>query len=767
MDSPEHSIEGKYQKLAGEYAKLKAQNVVLKKAVIEEQTTNASNKESLRVYQQNQRKSEQEIESLTFRNQQLAKRVEMFQVEADNPIPKKQKNKIIKPEVSVNNELIEGELRAKIAETARLHSKVAELETAHTIETSSLRELVTSLEDEVLRQQKDSLKAQEHNLNEIEKLKAAKARLELNLQGNSVDLQDSKRKSDHLERISKEAELDLRTKLHSANSIIKDKLMFIDSSNNDMNSINVPTFDRSHQMRARGVLTQMGGHISQLASALSNYHTYWEQRVQISIDEYGENQSNGPHKKFKALLHENQTYLRPMQESYQILLSSLEGDVFLTLQTISGLKGFSEKFAKYVSFLKILTPYYILSIEEECNSASCPESLVIKNKDLIWAIKQLTSNFSRLETYVRLLAQQSECSCKHPLMSQKKMLSQLTAVVNDTHKSIKSMSRIYTSKLKIENETATATEKLRCTDECILSSLVSLVTCFGKISTLLTENLDFIQQDAGYKTRGSSVSQPTSPNGIRTHPNVGYMRKRGTNFLNQIHFNESESVNYAEALSNKNKLHAQQSASSSAEQQLTTLQERVANLEKQKEHWMLEYQLLNIKFQKEQQKTEGMVLSEVNSEKAQEELRARAESTACQKTMLGTLEVADPQELISREDEIRNYYSTRLGEMMSKLQDAESKALAFQTESIDLLKRLKLAEEHHTSLRTELSQSQNIVTELTEELQTTAQNYTQQLSAMSEHLANMNEMLAQKEDEIEQLKYSSSNKITRKIKGLK
>jgi len=57
---------------------------VLKKAVLEEQTRNAELRDILKEKEQILRKAEQEMDSLTFRNQQLTKRVTVLQDELDH-----------------------------------------------------------------------------------------------------------------------------------------------------------------------------------------------------------------------------------------------------------------------------------------------------------------------------------------------------------------------------------------------------------------------------------------------------------------------------------------------------------------------------------------------------------------------------------------------------------------------------------------------------------------------------------------------------------
>ena len=46
------------------------------------------------------------------------------------------------------------------------------------------------------------------------------------------------------------------------------------------------------------------------------------------------------------------------------------------------------------------------------------------------------------------------------------------------------LSKNYNYKVSLEHQLPTATQKLRTTDECVVSSLISLVTCTGKVSRL-------------------------------------------------------------------------------------------------------------------------------------------------------------------------------------------------------------------------------------------------------------------------------------------
>ena len=85
-DKDHQALSTKYTKLAAEYSKVRAQLGVLKKAVLEEQSKNVEASEYLKQKEQSLRKSEAEMDSLTFRNQQLTRRVEILQDDLEKKV---------------------------------------------------------------------------------------------------------------------------------------------------------------------------------------------------------------------------------------------------------------------------------------------------------------------------------------------------------------------------------------------------------------------------------------------------------------------------------------------------------------------------------------------------------------------------------------------------------------------------------------------------------------------------------------------------------
>ncbi|XP_040155893.1 myosin-13 [Anopheles arabiensis] len=158
MEAMEAENSNKYQKLATEYSKLRAQASVLKRAVLDEQNKNSSLRESLRLKEATLRKSEQEVDSLGFRNKQLERRVAALQENLEHELKKVSGGKTLKTKSS-NNDLnavagtettgvIAEELQKKILENAQLSNSVED----KSAEVKQLQNRIESLNRELQQQ---------------------------------------------------------------------------------------------------------------------------------------------------------------------------------------------------------------------------------------------------------------------------------------------------------------------------------------------------------------------------------------------------------------------------------------------------------------------------------------------------------------------------------------------------------------------------------------------------------------------------------------
>ncbi|KAL2713475.1 flagellar attachment zone protein 1 isoform X1 [Vespula squamosa] len=171
MEGVDGQLQTKYQKIATEYSKIRAQANVLKKAVIDEQARNAEIREQLKEKEVEFRRAEQEIDSLTFRNQQLTKRITVLQEELDKAQNKsrKGKGKLSDNNTQVpvsSNHILDEEFQKKIVENAQLLSQIADKDS----EIESLSERIQELEYKLERVEKSKVELDCQHRREIDKL---------------------------------------------------------------------------------------------------------------------------------------------------------------------------------------------------------------------------------------------------------------------------------------------------------------------------------------------------------------------------------------------------------------------------------------------------------------------------------------------------------------------------------------------------------------------------------------------------------------------
>uniref|UniRef100_A0A8C5NC65 Protein phosphatase 1 regulatory subunit 21 n=1 Tax=Gouania willdenowi TaxID=441366 RepID=A0A8C5NC65_GOUWI len=709
-------LQAKYSKLAQEYSKLRAQNQVLKKAVVDEQANSNSMKEQLKQRDQSLRKQEQEMDSLSFRNQQLAKRVELLQEElaaSEATRGKRGKNKGDSPSQRVlhTQSVFDEDLQKKIEENERLHIQFYEADEQHKRQEAELRTRLAELEKDATEHQAvvDGITSKYGET--IERLQSDKARLEV-------------RKCLYQQQLRR-CQSELNRHMKQSSSVIQEKVPFNDTKFSDYNSLNVPSHNRRHQLKSRDVAGQALSFIQDLVAALLNFHSYTEQRVHIYPRDSSIEPISPLNQKFSQYLHENAAYVRPLEDSFLQLYQSITEDTVTVLETVVKLKIFADNFSSYTHFLLRILPYQLKSLEEECEAPLCTAALTLKNQELQCDIKSVTSVFEKLQSYINLLALPSRFNLTFQLFFSNQCVS-----------GISEMSKHYNQKGNIEQELPTVTEKLCTTTECLLGSLGSLTISTGKIATFFSNNLDFFTS-SGYSQRGSALAlSPLQAESMLTN------KKKAAAYMNAVKKVRPQSVPYKEALSNRRVLTSSTESREGLAQQVQQSLDKIGRLEQEKEHWLLEAQLGKVRLEKESQR-----IADLEAQLA----AALGQSPSSQTAAAGDEE--------SREKLIKTHYMARVGELTTQLQISDSKAVHFHSECRALAKRLTIAEKSRETLSEEYS-----VRLLQDELTTTKRSYEDQLSMMSDHLCSMNETLSKQREEIDTLKLGSKGN-TKKNKG--
>ncbi|XP_008428136.1 protein phosphatase 1 regulatory subunit 21 isoform X1 [Poecilia reticulata] len=791
-------LQTKYSKLAQEYSKLRAQNQVLKKAVVDEQANSASLKDQLKQRDQSLRKQEQEMDSLSFRNQQLAKRVELLQEELAASEGRSKKGKAkgdspLQPGLQTQSVFNE-DLQKKIEENERLHIQFYEADEQHRKKEAELRSRLQKLEGE----------AEEHRgvvdglatkyVETIERLQGDKARLELKTQTLEREAKDCRMRTEECQQQLRRCQSELSRQVKQSSSVIQEKVPFNDTKFSDYNSLNVPSHNRRHQLKARDVTSQALSFIQDLVAALLNFHTYTEQRVHIYPLDSSIEPISPLNQKFSQYLHENAAYVRPLEDSFLQLYQSITEDTVTVLETVVMLRNFAENFSSYTHFLLKILPYQLKSLDEECEAPLCTAALMAKNRELQSDMKKVTTVFEKMQNYINLLALPSSdraepvagvnmlclfnkrAACASgvrqdamPQSSTSAVFTQLAASLHSLHDAIKEMSKHYNQKASIEQELPTVTQKLCTTTECLLGSLGSLTSVTGKIATFFSNNLDFFTSP-GYSPRGCAVSlNPLQAESMLAN------KKKAAAYIDAIKTARPQSVPYREALSNRRVLTSSTESREGLTQQVQQSQEKITRLEQEKEHWLLEAQLGKVRLEKENQRIADLEaqlaaalggsqssqtaadgrLTQSHEEAETAQKAAGKETTLCT-SLVGMLCTTPTNEHVgdeeSREQLIKTHYMTRVGELTTQLQVSDSKAVHFHSECRALAKRLTIAEKARETLSEEVKLANENITRLQDELTTTKRSYEDQLSMMSDHLCSMNETLSKQREEIDMLK---------------
>lgn len=144
---------------------------MLREGVLEERAKVDKLQEELKTKEAVIRRLEGENEALTFRNEQLARRVEALQLNPKTAPP---------APIPTSSELLEAELKRKLLENEKLHSQIAENERQHAIEMAEMSEKLAremrKLEDDV-RQMRHKSRIVEKVISDKEKEPSDKERV--------------------------------------------------------------------------------------------------------------------------------------------------------------------------------------------------------------------------------------------------------------------------------------------------------------------------------------------------------------------------------------------------------------------------------------------------------------------------------------------------------------------------------------------------------------------------------------------------------------
>ncbi|XP_065307758.1 protein phosphatase 1 regulatory subunit 21-like isoform X3 [Dermacentor albipictus] len=722
--SPEGGLPAKYQKLAYEYSKLRAQAQVLKKAVADEQVKNAELKDCLKDKDQGMRKLLQEVESLNFCNQQLTKRVGFLQEELEDRSKKnKQKKHHAAATASpMHQGIIDAELQSRIEENEKLHLQVSAAELEHK---QTVQKLETELEEvrQVLASHKDQLSdAVGKREEQISRLTQERAKLELKLKSCEKELKEVSMKNELSESKLAEVTEILGSRLEEAKTIVEQYVHFRDVGDGRAPGLDVPVTRQAHENGVRALLWQLAELVPEVSQALSTLHTYAEQRVRLllagAICGLQPQQAQGPLQLFAQHLHVNVAYLQPIEEAYQAYFDTICQQELYILDGGPVILPLSAALSRYVSYLNKLLPYVVLSLKAGASSPTSDTKCHELRAKLGHVVNRVVVKFDKMSRYLLLLSAKGcepgskMCHCTGYMT----VVGKLVSITKCLWEDFEDVKRQLSSLMLLEHEMPTVSSEARTTDDCLVSSLASVANSCKKLSRALESHGKVLLSREAYQCRGLIRNRPLCTSHLGPH--VALLRQRGTAYLRtcQLYARSPDCVPYSIAIENSGALRSHVENKESFAQQLESLKNKVRKLEE--DMLPVSGQLLN--------KGEG--------------------------------DGHDGEVIVE-------HFKARIKEMIWQNQLADSKAVYYYSECKALQKRLHLAEQHKVELENQLQDTQLTLQQLRDEMRSTVRSYEDQLSTMSEHLASMNEKLTQQKDEIDALRHSSSStKFGKKLK---
>lgn len=757
MESPD--IQVKYQKLASEYSKLRAQNQVLKKAIVDEQSKTSQLNDLIKSRDQMFRKAEQENDSLTFRNQQLTKRLTLLQEDLEE-IQLKSKRGKVKSESVVDGTLADNsvfteELQSKIQENARLQSELAEIEMNYRRRLSEMEMQLETAKREA-QKYKEVLERHEKSAKEtVDQLESERVCQEVVAQQREAELRALKEEISRL----KEKLTHTTTTTSTLNNCHPPQLNDQDAKVSPRHragkqavstNLNIPVQngrDRSPSITARSLVDTFDSLIQEMSDSFAKFLCSYSTRVKLDESSTEIQQKLIEHLKSAA------SPWHSLAASYHQLAENSFGESFVALETLSGLSQVSHHVTACGATLRKILPLVVHWVSEGSRGQVDGDRL-----GAAWsaAFSRLVSSWGSLAPYVATLASQSAPNSNLPPSAQGRVISMLSDRLNNLHAALKEASITYQKKTAGEKDQPSISGEAKAANDEIVIVLMALSSITSKMSTTFRE-----QVAPSWVRGGSTPSTPSSP-----YPSMPYSLNKSLSNYASILQEESKPALFDSTLASPGDATNLAGTETSLMKQLALATSKLSQLEAEREHWRLEHQLLQCKHQKEAKRVrqlENQLKGEVTASAECDQLHTKEHtaSVASTTSIAGEVYGVDGASE-EREKDIRNHFTSRCSHLYMQLTSATSQAALYQNECESLMRRLVVSEENRASCDQEVDNQREIVNQLKETLQTTSRNYEEQISTMSEHLADLNEKITAQSELIEHLKYENKNRKGKK-----
>ncbi|KAI9142641.1 hypothetical protein BKA69DRAFT_1037653 [Paraphysoderma sedebokerense] len=401
--------EEKYQRLIQEYSKIKAQNSLLKKAVIDEKSQTEDLEAELKAKEQEIKKSVQQLELLSFHNQNLSKRIENLQQQ----LKTQQKSSSWFGGGSSTKKELEITRKTMDAVRTELNLKIEENESLH----RQLHDNIQEQEDVII-SLKTQLAETEKKLAELQE-EIAKSALAYEESVSSVKKENHDIKLD-LNMTKEQLELARSQILYHETSLLEQNERFfgeLKSIRRTLESmLESDTGEESkestyYEMAKEALTSHLRKRLSSswktLSENISTFHENYQTRIQLQISESGELSD-----KMAQLLHELSEYsghLKAIQTSIDTFISKVEAVPIAESQQYIQMPAATNVKTSVIKLFQYYTNLFsiISSTIEESPSKSKTNS---NSTALSQTLDRLLSAMENVMTYMKNLSHESVTS---------------------------------------------------------------------------------------------------------------------------------------------------------------------------------------------------------------------------------------------------------------------------------------------------------------------------------------------------------------------
>ncbi|KHN76740.1 Protein phosphatase 1 regulatory subunit 21 [Toxocara canis] len=264
----------------------------------------------------------------------------------------------------------------------------------------------------------------------------------------------------------------------------------------------------------------------------------------------------------------------------------------------------------------------------------------------------------------------------------------------------------------------TASKRLRCVNECIEKCLGSLAKNIANLGALLSL-IDGTANTFSWRSQLDAIDAAH----IACDPTLVADEEQFSKEHSQQLIQREQVVKESDSLdATTPQINASHSRYDSLRHELECATNRVLELEKEREHILVEAELLRMKL-------------------------AAVPSTDKEEHLKGTEK--DELELLGV------YYEKRVGELLAESQFARSRANYYRAECEDLLRKTRLVLEEKEILAGNLADADCRIALLNDDLETTRKGYEDQMRNLYEHLGELNTRIENQTDTITSLRETS------------